>query len=216
VPARRIRLQVVGQAPPAPRERKDAAQNREKILAAARALLAERPIHDICMDEVARRAGVGKGTVYRRFEDRAALVRALLHDDAIALQDAVLAGFGRPIDAPWLPHAARLLDALFDFVADHAAILSEVQTFEAKAGPARYAHPAYVWQHDTLAMYLGRAIMAHEIAPVDPNLTADLILSALEPDLIQHHLGRGVPRAKLKAEYGRHWRHGVLGLGKLD
>lgn len=215
-PPRRVRLQVLGQAPPPTRERKDAAQNREKILAATRALMAERPIHQICMDEVARLAGVGKGTLYRRFADRAALCRALLHDDAIVLQDRVLDGFGHPLAPPWIPHAARLLDALFDFAVDNATLLSEVQTFEAKSGPQRYEHPAHAWQRDTLAMYLGRAITAQEIAPLDPTLSADLILAPLEPDLIRYHLERGVPRLRLKAEYGRHWRHGVLGLRNLD
>ena len=168
------------------------------------------------MDEVARRAGVGKGTLYRRFEDRAALCRALLHDDAIVLQDAVLDGFGLPLTPPWIPHAARLLDALFDFAVEHAPLLSEVQAYEVKGGPQRYEHPAHAWQRDTLAMYLGRAVAAQEVAPLDPTVSADLILAPLDPDLLRYHLDRGVPRLRLRAEFGRQWRHGVLGLRKLD
>ena len=49
--------------------RKDAERNRQRILASARILFAERGV-DVGLDDVARHAGVGVGTVYRRFPDR--------------------------------------------------------------------------------------------------------------------------------------------------
>ena len=55
----RTKLPVVGQPQPV-HERRDAARNRAKILATARELLDERPIGEICMDELARRAGRGQ------------------------------------------------------------------------------------------------------------------------------------------------------------
>ena len=55
-----------------PRERSDAARNRELILAAARRLFDEEGPAAVSMDRVAEEAGVGKGTLYRRFGDRAA------------------------------------------------------------------------------------------------------------------------------------------------
>ena len=57
--------------------RKDAALNREKVLAAAAEVFHEQGLA-AGMEDVARRAGVGVGTVYRRFPDRAALLDALL------------------------------------------------------------------------------------------------------------------------------------------
>ena len=59
--------------------RADARRNHEQVLVAARDLFLERGI-DAPLDEVAKRAGVGIGTLYRRFGDRDGLVRALLHD----------------------------------------------------------------------------------------------------------------------------------------
>ena len=58
-------------------ERADAARNREAILAAAMRLIREQGIDEVCMDDVANAAGVGKGTVFRRFGDREGLVEAL-------------------------------------------------------------------------------------------------------------------------------------------
>lgn len=64
--------------------RRDAERNRRRILDAARALMAERGV-GVSLDEVAVAADVGVGTVYRRFPDREALVRALFseHVDAV-------------------------------------------------------------------------------------------------------------------------------------
>ncbi|WP_407555442.1 TetR/AcrR family transcriptional regulator [Streptomyces sp. Pv4-95] len=59
--------------------RADARLNREQIIEAARALIAERG-PDVPTEEVARRAGVGTGTLYRRFPDRDALIRGVALD----------------------------------------------------------------------------------------------------------------------------------------
>jgi AcrR family transcriptional regulator len=56
--------------------RRDAERNRERILAAARAAFAEDGL-SVTLDEIARRAGVGVGTIYRRFPDKEQLIEAL-------------------------------------------------------------------------------------------------------------------------------------------
>jgi AcrR family transcriptional regulator len=64
--------------------RRDAERNRQRILAAAAEVFTERGL-DATLDEVARAAGVGIGTVYRRFPDKEALVAALFRDRVDAL-----------------------------------------------------------------------------------------------------------------------------------
>jgi AcrR family transcriptional regulator len=59
--------------------RRDAARNRDLLLAAARHLFAERGV-DVPLEEIARRAGVSIGTLYNRFPTRAALVEAVFID----------------------------------------------------------------------------------------------------------------------------------------
>lgn len=65
--------------------RRDAERNRQRILAAAAGVFTERGL-DATLDEVARAAGVGIGTVYRRFPDKESLVSELFRDriDALA------------------------------------------------------------------------------------------------------------------------------------
>lgn len=73
-------------------ERSDVTRNRAAILDAARALVAEPG--ELRLSAVAKRAGVGQGTLYRHFADRDELVRALYEqeiDELVALAGALLA-----------------------------------------------------------------------------------------------------------------------------
>jgi AcrR family transcriptional regulator len=73
-------------------ERSDAASNRKRILAAATELFAERGPNCVSMQDVAKAAGVGMGTMYRRFGDRAGLTFALLGERHQAFQEQLLRG----------------------------------------------------------------------------------------------------------------------------
>ena len=77
---------------PIPAERADAARNRLRVLEAFERLCARDGIDHVSMDAVAAEAGVGKGTIYRRFGDRSGLALALLGEDERKLQNAVLRG----------------------------------------------------------------------------------------------------------------------------
>jgi AcrR family transcriptional regulator len=92
-------------------QRADARRNRERVLRAAREALAEHGL-DAQMDDIASRAGVGVGTVYRHFPTKEDLVRALVADQWRSLTEA--AGPAFAADDPWqglhdyLWRAARL------------------------------------------------------------------------------------------------------------
>jgi AcrR family transcriptional regulator len=73
-------------------ERRDAARNREALLEAASALVEEHGSDAVTMDAVAARAGVGKGTVFRRFGSREGLMAALLDFTESAWQASVISG----------------------------------------------------------------------------------------------------------------------------
>ncbi|MCY7395920.1 MAG: TetR/AcrR family transcriptional regulator [Nocardioides sp.] len=90
LPTRRpVPLPLLGDPPP---ERADAARNREALLVAAQELINHCGIDAVTMEAVAHRAGVGKGTVFRRFESREGLMGALLNFSETAWQASVISG----------------------------------------------------------------------------------------------------------------------------
>ena len=163
-----VPLAVVGQEP---RERADAARNRKRILAAAAGLVAERGIEHVSMDDVARAASVGTGTVYRRFGDRAGLALALLDEETRAFQDALIAG--PPPLGPGAPAAERLRafgEGYLDLLERHADLVAA-----ATAGGVARGGPEALY-----ATHL--VILLREAAPhLDAEFTAQALLATLSP-----------------------------------
>ena len=73
-------------------ERADAARNRRLLLETARRMIDEAGAENVTMDGLAEQAGVGKGTVYRRFRTRAGIFVALLDAEERGFQQRVLSG----------------------------------------------------------------------------------------------------------------------------
>jgi AcrR family transcriptional regulator len=104
-------------------ERADAARNRRVLLATAREMLAEHGAEKITMDGLAERAGLGKGTVFRRFGTRAGIFQALLDDDERDFQERVISG--PPPLGPGAAPLDRLIaygHARIDFLAEHREV----------------------------------------------------------------------------------------------
>lgn len=104
-------------------ERADAVRNRERLLQAAREMIAEHGTQKVTMDALAERAGLGKGTVFRRFGTRAGIFQALLDEDERNYQEQVLSG--PPPLGPGAGPAERLIAygrARIAFLLDHHAI----------------------------------------------------------------------------------------------
>ena len=78
--------------------RADAERNRRRIMDAARELFAERGL-DVTLNDIARHAGVGVGTVYRRFPDKEVLIEALFEERLAELEAIAVAGLAA--SDPW-------------------------------------------------------------------------------------------------------------------
>ncbi len=104
-------------------ERADAARNRRLLLATAREIITGQGVAKLTMDGLAERAGLGKGTVFRRFGTRAGIFAALLDDDERHFQEQVLSG--PPPLGPGAPPPDRLIAygrARIEFLIGHREI----------------------------------------------------------------------------------------------
>ena len=154
------------------KERSDAARNRRLILDAAGRLFAERGVAAVSMDAVAEAAGVGKGTLFRRFGDKAGLAVGLLDERERHLQQGILTG--RPPLGPGAEPIERLhafVRAYLDFL---LANLELVRMSETASPGARYRIGAYRFWHRHVAILLGQANPG-----IDADATAHLLLAPL-------------------------------------
>lgn len=104
-------------------ERADAKRNRLRLLAVAREMIAECGTENVTMDSLAERAGLGKGTVFRRFGTRAGIFKALLDEEAHRFQEQVISG--PPPLGPGAAPAERLIAygrMRIDFLIDNLAV----------------------------------------------------------------------------------------------
>ncbi len=165
----------------APKERADATRNRLKVLAAAEQLFDARGVATVSMDDVAAAAGVGKGTLYRRFGDKSGLAAALLDERESQLQAAMLTG--PPPLGPGAPAGERLtafVGAYLAFVDAHLDVVAMSQTASSGARLRTGSHR--LWRQHI-------AILLAEAGTPDPDVRAGALLAALT------------------AEQVRHWRH---------
>lgn len=163
-------------------ERSDAARNRALLLAAARELVAQRGAGAVTMDDVAAAAGVGKGTLFRRFGSRSGLMTVLLDEDEKASQQAFL--FGPPPLGPDAPPLERLIAfgrERICFVHAHRELLSA-----AGRDPHSRHVGAAVVQRTHVRVLLNAAGTSGDLG-----IQTDALLALLDVDYVEHQLTEG-------------------------
>ena len=188
-----IELPVVGNELP---ERADAARNRRRILAAAEKLFAENGVSCTSMDAIAAEAGVGKGTLFRRFGDRASLARALLSEGDGAFQEAFIRG--EPPLGPGAPPAERLVafgEGMLDLLESHGDLL-----LVAEGGDPTLQLRSDAWA----AYHLHVRTLVTAAAPdLDEEVCAGMLLAALSArTFFYQRRGRDMELERLKAGWG--------------
>lgn len=172
-----------------PPERADAARNRRLVLDAAQRLF-ERDPDGVTMEAVAAEAGVGKGTVFRRFGDRAGLARAVLSEKEAALQEQMIRG--EPPLGPGAPARERLLafgPAYLEFLEQHADLLNAAEG----STDTRLTSDVY-GMYVMHLMVLLRETGCERAAPY----LADVLMGPLAaPTFLHHRRVRGIPLSQL-------------------
>jgi AcrR family transcriptional regulator len=187
------------------------------VLDTARELFEERGVDAVSMHQIGRAAGVGQGTLYRRYEHKGALCSALLFESTEQFYEGVRARAERG-DYTALIQVGRLIDDIAAFNEENAQLLGAVR--DAAGGERRmemYRNPFYGWLRATVILLLRRAVDEEDVTPeLDMEYAADFILAPLNIDLYlfqRHELGmeptritgalRGLLVNGLRGEAGR-------------
>ena len=156
-------------------ERADATRNRAALLAAATELIRERGIDAVSVDDVAAAAGVGKGTVFRRFGDKAGLIRAVVDSTA----------------ASWIKVASlecrtagEFAGQLFDHVLASLPLVIAVERTTARSCEGDFQRTV-----DRLAGLVGSTFKAHALLAV---LRGEHIAFLLDQGMTAYEIRAGV------------------------
>lgn len=165
-----------------PHERADAARNRRRIVAAAERLFAREGVANVSMDAIAAEAGVGKGTLFRRFGDRASLARTLISEREAGFQDDLIRG--APPLGPGAPPVERLVafgTGLIRFKAEHSELFCAAENGQ---DGMRLRGSPYLSYRQHVRMLIEEADTG-----ADADYLADVLLAALSAELISYLSG---------------------------
>jgi AcrR family transcriptional regulator len=177
------------------RERADAAANRQRILVAAERLFAQRGVDAVTMDDVAAAAGVGKGTVFRRFIDKSGLAAALIDDKERRLQRRMLSG--PPPLGPGAAPEQRLEAFVRAYLMHLRSTLDVVRLSETASPGARFRVGSYRLWHRHLEHLLSEA------GSSDASYGADTVLAVLAADLVARQRRDGMTWARITSGAAR-------------
>ena len=186
-----ISLGVIGDQGAAQKpERRDAVANRLLIMETAEKLFAERGVQNVNMADIAQAAGVGKGTLYRRFANKGELCLALMDTQMSDFQNGILSRM-QQLNAQGISKLEQLdqfLDALVYFTDTHAPLLCVAQS----AGllqdvEERMIQLPHFWQYMTVNGLLKTAVSTQELPPnLDIEYLADALLAPLRADIFRY------------------------------
>jgi AcrR family transcriptional regulator len=172
------------------RERKDMRRNLERVFHAAQELFAERG-SDVTMEEIARRAGVGVGTIYRRFPSKEHLFAAVSNAACADMQHCLVEAAGEAHDP--VGKLRALVIVQFRRSEQYAALLdlspvapeNEGADASADVEASERAH-LYATLHTTLRQVIAEGQQQGVIHAGDPALLASLCLAVLNPRTFHH------------------------------
>lgn len=174
-------------------ERRDAAEHRQRILEVAQHLFAEQGVDAVSMHQIALAAGIGQGTLYRRYRHKGDLCADLMRERHERFEEEIAALLEAKITSPALERLDDVLTHCVAFLEEHGTLLRPIVGTDMRYGPCDesgishqqpFQHEQfYPWLHDLYTALLAEAVERGELASLDIPYTADAVLAALHPML---------------------------------
>lgn len=173
---------------PGRREQRDSEYHR-RILAATRRLLERGGVETITMYQIAQEAGIGQGTLYRRYEHPGQICSELLRTSTEQFLDSLEAGLSATGEASSaLDQLYGLICKLIDYVDDKAELLTAISCMYAgKKSFLPHKRPITIRLHNIFQPLLERACRDDEAEEIDIPLTVNCLLVSLAPEQYLYH-----------------------------
>ncbi|MFB9273972.1 TetR/AcrR family transcriptional regulator [Cohnella cellulosilytica] len=188
------------------RERRDAVENRQLILQTAHELFSEYGVQPVSMHQIAKSAGIGQATLYRKYAHKGDLCLDMLHEYGNKLIDEIGDYLERSEGEPARERLSVILGYWIDTIEDKAELLLET---EAKTNcvddRGNFFHsPMYRYSRSKISELLTEIASGETEPPFDPDLAAHAMICSLSPiGYFQIKKERGYSREQLKEHYLR-------------
>lgn len=169
------------------RERKDAIAHHQLILQTAKALFNEHGVHLVSMHQIAKTAGIGQATLYRRYAHKGDLCFDILQDYAHKILEQMDSYLKNNLDTPAIDRLGAILDLWIDAVEDKAELIIEMESkMNCEDDRGNFFHsPVYRFIRDKMSGLLAEIRGANSeqqlTVQIDPDLTAHAIICSLSP-----------------------------------
>ncbi|WP_165822348.1 TetR/AcrR family transcriptional regulator [Paenibacillus montanisoli] len=186
-------------------ERKDAARHRELILDTASQLFHEHGVESVSMHQIAKSAGIGQGTLYRRYSSKAELCMELLNDSFKRFAERTSAELERSAGAAASERLELFLRRWIDYITEEMqwfnAIKPDVWCNDERVN--MFASPPFLYVTGTIRTLLDEAVQRGETKqPVHTEFAAFNIATSMSPIAFLYFTeDRGLSPEQMKQQY---------------
>lgn len=168
------------------RERKDALEHRQLILHTAKALFSQHGVQSVSMHQIAKTAGIGQATLYRRYAHKGDLCFDILQDYSQQIMVKAAAYIEDKQQAPAVERLGGLLGIWIDSLEETSDLLIAMEAkMNCEDQRGSFFHsPIYLFIRDHLSQLLSEIVKsepAEQELPIDADLTAHAIICSLSP-----------------------------------
>jgi AcrR family transcriptional regulator len=166
------------------KERKDAIECRRIILQKANLLFTEYGVDRVTMYQIAKSAGIGQGTLYRRYAHKGELCQDLMKESNQELCDEIMNYMEHNKLLPIKERLTTAFQICLDFIEIHSLWLSSIQAPTCEGRQLLiYQSPLYKFLHAAFFELLSERLPASNEATIDATFMADTIIASMNPQL---------------------------------
>lgn len=167
---------------PARSERRDAAENRQRILDTALRLFEQHGVEQVSMNQIAAEAQIGPGTLYRRYRNKSELCQDLMKENIVLLFENIEAYLKQNRTVPPSQRLRGLLDLFIRFREKKSQLLAGVEeSISTNRSRTRTRGPLYIELHQLLVELFDEMKEPEQPQP-NSVFKADMLLMALSSD----------------------------------
>ncbi|OKP77123.1 hypothetical protein A3842_16450 [Paenibacillus sp. P3E] len=157
----------------------------QRILEAARALFTENGLEGVSMYGIAKQAGIGQGSLYRRFTDKGEICSALLSTSSERFLTRLEQELQTTLETDSSIEELRSsIEQVVDFIDQHAELLQMIKSeFTGKKQLTQFEHPIFQRLNAVMAERLRRVADDGKLIAIDPHFAATSLIAVLSPDL---------------------------------